>query len=166
MTNPAIGRFVSAGIRCLAYLLLVTPGSAQTIQIEPVAVSRGSANIFRMTLKPRAGQALTALEWEFLFPNSLRIEPAGVVTSGAAEASGKSVACAVRPPRESNQVLACLVAGGVKPLPEGTIVIVRFVAANDAKRGDANLRIEKIAAVSASSDRIMLANIKVLITIR
>jgi hypothetical protein len=166
VTDRAAGRVAGLGIRCLACLVLVTYGSAQTIEIAPVAASRGFANIFRMVLKPKADQPLTALQWEFIYPNSLRIEPAGVVTSGAVEASGKLVTCAVRPPRESNQVLTCILAGGVKPLAEGTIVIVRFVASSEAARGVMNLRLEKVAAAFQSSERVSLENVKVPITVR
>ena len=80
-------------------------GQAQTIEIESASVARGSANILRMSLKPRTDKPVVALQWEILTPNSLRIEPTGVVTSGSAEKAGKSVSCAVRPPRESQAYL-------------------------------------------------------------
>lgn len=153
-------------IRTVLYLSLGAMGWAQTIEIEPVTVARGSANIFRMVLKPRPNRPLAALQWEFLYPNNLRIESPGVVASGAVEAAGKSVLCVLRPPRESNQVLACILAGGVEPLAAGTMVIVRFAAGPDAVRGVANVRLEKIVAASPSLDRIVLENVKVAVTIR
>lgn len=153
-------------IRTLMYLSLSAAGWAQTIEVEPVTATQGSANILRMSLKPQADRSVAALQWEFLYPNSLRIEPPGVVTSGAAEAAGKTVLCVLRPRRESNHVLACVLAGGVAPLPAGTIVIVRFVATPEAARGVANVRIEKIVGASPSVERIVLENVKVAVTIR
>jgi hypothetical protein len=153
-------------MRLLVCLTLAVAGYSQTIGIEPVAVSRGSANIFRMLMKPRADRPIAALQWEFLYPKSLRMEPGGVVPSGAVQASGKTAYCAVLPQRQSEQVLRCVLAGGGQPLPDGTIVIVRFVAESNAPRGAVNVRLEKIVAVSSSVERTALENVVVPVTIR
>jgi len=153
-------------VRSIVYLSLCAVGWGQTIEVEPVTVTRGSANIFRMSLKPRPDRPVAALQWEFLYPNSLRIEPPGVVTSGAVEAAGKTVLCVLRPPRESNQVLACVLAGGVDPLAGGTMVIVRFVATPEAARGVANIRIEKIVGASPTLERTVIENVRFPVTIR
>jgi hypothetical protein len=151
----------------LALLLsLCTTAFAQTLEIAPVTVDQGSANILRIVLKPRPDKPIAALQWELVYREGLRIEPASVVTGMASEAAGKSVVCALKPADGSGQRLACIVSGGARTLGAGAIAIVRFEAAKDTSPGEKTVGLEKIAGVSAALEPVPIENSKTTITVR
>ena len=79
-------------------LFLCMMSAAQTVEISPVTVNSGSANIFRITLKPLPGKPLAALQWDLVYRDYFRIEPSGVVSGEASESAGKSVICVRKAP--------------------------------------------------------------------
>jgi Ethanolamine utilization protein EutJ (predicted chaperonin) len=151
---------------CFALLFLCTTAFAQTLEVTPVTVDRGSANILRIVLKSRAGKPLAALQWDLVYREGLRIEPSGVVAGAASETAGKSVTCARKPSDGANNRLACILAGGVQALSAGVIAIVRFEAAKDTSPGEKIVGLEKAVGVSPALEPIPIENIKALITIR
>ena len=151
----------------VAFLLsLCTTAFAQTLEIAPVTVDRGSANIFRIILKPRAEKPIAALQWDLVYREGLRVEPSGVVPGAASETAGKSVTCARKASDGANNRLACILAGGVQALSAGVIAIVRFEAAKDTPKGERTVDLEKIVGVSTALEPIPLEDTKAPITIR
>jgi len=145
---------------------LCTTAFAQTLAIAPVTVDRGSANIFRIMLKPQAEKPITALQWDLVYREGLRIEPSGVVPGAASEAAGKSVTCARKPSDGSKERLACILIGGVEALSAGVIAIVRIEAAKATPIGERTVDLEKIIGVSAKLEPVPMENTKASITIR
>jgi hypothetical protein len=138
---------------------------AQTLTITPASVDRGTSNIFRILLKPAPNQALTALQWELAIPPGLRVDVSDIVASSAAESSEKTIACAIR--RDQPPVtIACLMAGGRRPLSEGAVAIVKFAAAANAHRGPFAVRVQKALGVSIDLKKIPIADSTATITIR
>ena len=166
MTEPRQSLYRDVVSRLAIFLLLSASAWGQTLEIAPAAVDRGSSNIFRILFKSAAGHPVSALQWELAFPDSLRIEARGVVTTDDSDASGKSVACAARPDRDAQHILACIIAGGRSTLPAGAIVIVRFSAPSDAPIGPATVALENIVGVSNTLERVSMARATGLITIR
>lgn len=151
ITPPKATQFVSMGIMWISAALLLplcSTAFAQTLEITPATVDRGSSNIFRIVLKPRAEKPIAALQWELVYREGIRIEPAGVVPGTASETAGKSVTCARKPPDGANSILACILTGGVQTLSAGAIAIVRFEAAEDTPKGERTIALEKIVGVS------------------
>jgi hypothetical protein len=147
-------------------LSLCTTAFAQTLEISPVTVERGSANIFRIVLKPHPEKPIAALQLDLVYGEGLRIEPSGVIPGAASETVGKSATCARKASDGVNNRLACILAGGVQALSAGVIAIVRFEAAKDTPKGERTVDLEKIVGVSTKLEPIPLANTKALITIR
>jgi hypothetical protein len=145
---------------------LCAAASAQALEGTAAVVDRGSANIFRIILTPRFHQQIAALQWELLYRNDLRIDPAGVISGTAAEQAGKSVSCAVRPSQGATRRLACILAGGIQSLPAGAIAIVRVEAASNAPTGKAGIQLEKVVGVSPSLEPIQMSGTTILVTIR
>jgi len=139
---------------------------SQTVELTPATADRGSVNIFRIVLKSRAEKPLAALQWDLVYREGLRIEPAGVVPGAAAETAGKSVTCARRSSEGANHRLGCILAGGVQALGAGVIAIVRFEAAKDTATGEKIVDLEKVVGVSPALEPITLKNTKAPITVR
>src|SRR5262245_14112170 len=117
----------------------------QTLEANPVSVARGSANIFRLALKPDAAKPLVALQWEFAYPAGLlRIEPSGVVPGPAAETAGKSITCGQKASNGKTLRLACILAGGTQMISAGVLAIVRADAASDAPKGLTTIGLERL----------------------
>ena len=140
---------------------------AQTLEIAPATVDRGSSNIFRIILKPSAEKPIAALQWDLVFREGLRIEPSGVVPGAASETAAKSVRCAIKPSDGvPNYRLVCILAGGVQALAAGVIAIVRFEAAKDTPKGERIVDLEKVVGVSPALEPIPIGSTKTSITIR
>lgn len=153
-------------IRCALVMAACLTASAQRLEVTPAAVDRGSANIFRIVLKPSAEKPIAALQWDLVYRDGLRIEPSGVVAGSASEAAGKSVTCATKPSDGANHRLVCIIAGGVQALSAGVIAIVRFEAAKDTPAGKMNVALEKVMGVSPSVESIPMEGTRISITIR
>jgi hypothetical protein len=153
---------------CCAFVLplFCTTAFAQALEVTPVTVDRGSTNIFRIVLKPRAGKPVAALQWDLVYREGLRIEPSGVVAGAASEAAGKLVSCARKPSDGTNHRLSCILAGGVQALGAGAFAIVRFEAAQDTSPGEKIVGLEKVAGVSPALEPVPIENTKALITVR
>ncbi|MEO8371457.1 MAG: hypothetical protein ABI806_19880 [Candidatus Solibacter sp.] len=147
-------------------LSLCVPAFGQTLEIPPVTVDRGSANIFRIILKPRAEKPLTALQWDLVYRDCFRIEPPGVVPGGASEAAGKSLTCVRKPQDGANSRLACILAGGDQTFAAGVIAIVRFEAIQNSPKGDSPVDLENVVGVSPALEPVPMKGAQTSITIR
>ena len=147
-------------------LSLCSTAFAQTLEIAPTTVDKGSVNIFRMVLKPHTEKPIAALQWDLVYREGLRIEPSGVVPGMASDAAGKSLTCARKPIEEGNYRMTCILAGGIQTLDAGVIAIVRFETAKDTPAGEQTVDVERVVGVSAKLEPISIENTKAPITIR
>src|SRR5689334_14855213 len=83
-------------IRGALLVLLGGIASAQSIEMTPIAVDRGEANIFRLILKGHRDQGIAALQWDLVIPPELRVDLSDIVAGSAAESADKAITCAVR----------------------------------------------------------------------
>jgi len=148
------------------FLLALSGVWGQSLEITPSSVDRGSANIFRILLKYSSGKEPAALQWEILAPPEIMIELAGIVVGSEAEGAAKALTCAGKKGAEAGRAYACILAGGVKPIPEGAIAIVRYSAGPKAEAGQLKVRIEKAAGASVELKRLSIADASGMITIR
>jgi len=147
-------------------LFLCITSAAQTVEISPVTVNSGSANIFRITLKPLPGKPLAALQWDLVYRDYFRIEPSGVVSGEASESAGKSVICVRKAPEGAKQRLSCILTGGVQALAAGVLAIVRVEANPNAPKGEELVELENVVGVSPALEPIPMKATKTPITIR
>jgi hypothetical protein len=152
---------------CFALLLTVFTIPGQTLEVNPVSVSPGSANIFRVLLKTNPAKPLAGLQWDLVYPAArLRIELAGILPGSAAEAAGKSITCARRPSDANTAHVTCILAGGVRPVSAGVLAIVRLDAEPRAPKGVITVGLEQVVGVSASIESIPIASVTVKVKIR
>jgi hypothetical protein len=152
-------------IRTVLLLLLGVTASAQTLEIAPTTVERGSAGVFLIVLRP-ADKSIVALQWDLVYRRGIRIETAGIASGSATERAGKSANCVLRPYKGGDHLLSCIVAGGVKPLSAGPIALVRFEAAKTAAKGEMAATLERIIGVLPSLETVPLPGTKALLTVR
>jgi len=158
--------YINNVIRSVLLLILSTLACGQKLEISSASADRGSANFVRIVLKASPEKPVVAVQFELAFPHSLEIEGKEVVTGDAADAVGKSITCALRPPQAEGGRCACILAGGREPLVGGTIVIVKFGAAADASPGVVKLQVQNGAGVSPDLKSVPIANAEATITIR
>jgi hypothetical protein len=148
-------------------LILTFTISGQTLEVRPVSVSSGAANIFRMILKPDAAKPLAALQWDIVYPSDLlRIKPAWILAGSAAEAAGKSIACARKSSNGNAACLTCILAGGVQPISAGVLAIIRLDAEPQAPKGVITVGLKRVLGVSPSLEPLPIAGVTVKVTIR
>jgi hypothetical protein len=153
-------------IRLALVLSMCVIAGAQTLRIAPVTAARGSTDIFRIVLKPRAERPIAALQWDLVYRDAVRIESSGVVAGTAPEAAGKTVACVSKPPAGGNHRLRCILAGGVQALAAGPIAIVRFEIPTNIPRGETPVLLERVMGVSTSLSSVPMEGTRASIAIR
>jgi hypothetical protein len=153
-------------MRCALFFLALSGVWGQTLEVTPSSVDRGSANIFRILLKTSPGKEPAALQWEIAAPAEIAIELAGIVASGEVEGVGKALTCAAKKGAEAGRAYACVLVGGVKPIPGGAIAIVRYTADTRARAGEVKVRVEKAAGASVDLRKLPIIDASGIITIR
>jgi hypothetical protein len=147
------------GLSCLALPLF-----AQTLQLphEAAVVSGGTA----LNLTFSGAQAkLTAMQWEIVVPaEQMTLE---TYTPGAASRSAEKLLQCAGSWRVASKIYVhrCILAGGVKPIPDGTVAELKFKM-RGKKRGPAIIRVERTKGVTADLKAADLASSECRIAIR
>lgn len=125
-------------------LPLVCAGArAQSLQILPLP---HGTNSFQIMLVSPPGKEPVALQWKISIPEGVTIQPADITPGGAPKDAGKSVTCAVTGPKKASGVVACILAGSQRPIPDGSLAVVPF--AMRPALSSATIRIGEILGVS------------------
>jgi hypothetical protein len=111
-------------------LLLGALGSmqAQSLQILPSPPANHGIASFRIMLASPAGREPVALQWKLWFPEGVTVALGDIVAGSAAESAGKALTCSALSAgkaAEKGSVYGCILAGGVKPIPNGPAAVVR-----------------------------------------
>jgi hypothetical protein len=135
-----------------ALLALAMPTGAQQLRLSQSAGKPGGTAEMTLSIRSPAGQQPAGLQWTISVPGArLKIGDEFASLSAAAKNAGKAVHCAVGGAANSALTARCILAGGREPLPDGPAVTFRFTVAADAKRGNVEVRIREVSAVSADS---------------
>lgn len=155
-----IGRVL--GLLCAAALW------GQSLHVPPSSAHRKSHGSFAVFLDSTQGKAPVALQWEFQIPAAVKISAPDIVIGKSAEAAGKAITCAVRanPTVAGGARYACILAGGVKPIADGNIAIVRYEVPAGRRRERVGVIIENVIGVSLDAKSTGIAGTTALITIR
>jgi hypothetical protein len=127
---------------------------AQTVQIVPSAAPRGGAGSLLVTLIAPAGKEPVALQWKMMLGTEVTAAKKDIVAGPAATTADKAVECA--PVTESGQeslTYSCILAGGRKPIANGTIFLVKYRVKQKAARQTAAVRISDGIAVLEQSNQ-------------
>src|SRR5262249_1253975 len=99
---------------------------AQSIGIRPEGDSKRSAS-FLLGLNSPPGKEPLAVQWDLTIPAGITVNREDILAGRAAESAQKTLACAALPRNTQRRaVFRCLVTGDRKPLPNGTIAVVKF----------------------------------------
>jgi hypothetical protein len=116
-------RYSNPIMRFLSTLAFCSPLLAQSFQIVPSTAPHGRAGSLLITLTSPAGKEPVALQWKIALGSEVAAEPTNIVAGDAAIRAGKSATCK---PVQDNLAFICILAGGKKPIANGTIFLVKY----------------------------------------
>jgi hypothetical protein len=153
--------------RILFPVLLALPLCAQDLrlQVEPGPSGRDGAIVVELESPP--GKEPLSLQWDFSIPPAVQIDPRSASEGEAAGSVQKSPQCAVQVDYSGakSQFCRCIVAGGLRALPNGPVAIVKYSALGKTKPGRYEVEIQKAFAVASGVKRAPLKNVRAQIVI-
>lgn len=121
------------------------------LTLSPVTADRGSVATVRLELSSPVGEEPQALQWELSYPSPrLGIEEGDLATGSAGTSADKSLVCAGWVESADEYVYRCILAGGLKPVPNGAVATIQFHVRRQAEAGPATVRISN--ALAATKD--------------
>lgn len=135
--------------------------------LSPISATRGSVAAVRLELDSPAGEEPQALQWELSYPApKLGIEDGDLVAGSVASSAGKSLTCAGRVESAAKYVYRCILAGGLKLVPNGTVAVINFRVRSQAELGPATVRISNALAVPINGKEVPIQPNEAEVTIR
>jgi hypothetical protein len=165
-------RFISAPARLLPLIwcslyLAQSAMTGQTLQFSSAdAVPEGVAEL-EIRLKSPPGSEPLGVQLDLRLPASqLTLESEGIELGAAAKDAGKTLHCAATRSEAKTQISKCIVLGGQKVIPNGTIARVRLRILPNAVPGTARVQAYKSMAVSKAVKAVPIPDAEGLVTIR
>ena len=122
----------------------------QALRVSPATGKPGEWVVIEVSVDSRT-HAPAALQWELTVPaKQLGFEGDRIARAplGIRDA-GKSLECGVVARGAETQTLRCIVGGGAKPIPNGTLALVTLRVAARALSGPAPIRLDHAIAVDS-----------------
>ena len=134
---------------------------AQSLSIPPMTVMGGEpASLYLVLQTPPGKKAPVALQWHIRFPAGAVVEAKDIRVGSTAESVQKSLACAIakgaKPAPEFGNVFVCMLAGGQKPLPDGTVAVARYRIPVELRRQELKARVEAILGVTVDLEKLSM----------
>ena len=146
-------------MRFLATLVLCSPLVAQTFQIVPSTAPRGGTGSLLITLISPAGKEPVAMQWKIMLGTEVTAAVEDIKAGDAATTADKAVVCAaVTKPVQESLTYNCILAGGVKPIANGTIFLVKYKVKQKTIPQTLAVRISDGIAVLQHSDQLQKTN--------
>jgi hypothetical protein len=142
---------------------------AQTLLLPPSVVTRGASGTLLLTLQSPSGRAPLALQWEFTFPQNVAVDLADIVAGSAAESAEKSLTCRVFEKTKDSSpgsVYGCILAGGVRPIPNGPVAIVRYRVPAEIRQIAGRVQVKKAVGVTADLKKIEIEGVQAAIIVK
>jgi hypothetical protein len=165
--------FVGCGgiARARIFLFLALTGQpalfGQSLHLSSASAERGDLVAIELSLESPAGKEPLALQWEIGIPVArMSLLDGKLLLRPTAEEAGKSLNCAVKEKTAETQTLKCILAGGQKPIPNGTIAMLKLRIAKNAPTGSARIRVQQGIAVSKDLKPVSLDAVETVVTIR
>jgi len=130
----------SRRVHCVC-LLWATAASlfAQGLKVSSGSAARGGRVTLEISLDSSAGQEPVALQWEVNIPaGQLSFVDHNLLPGPAVRAADKFLACAVKLVRSKDGdgfTSVCIVAGGLKPITNGVVALLRLQVSPEARTG-------------------------------
>lgn len=131
------------------------PLCAQSLQLHIEPGASGKDGSMEVALESPAGKEPLALQWEFSFPAPIQIEPGQAMAGPAAEGAQKSIRCAIQVNYRGakNQVCRCILAGGLRPIPDGSVATVKYHVIQKTRPGKYEIGLKKAIAVTGENKK-------------
>jgi len=169
LRSPALIRHWS-GLIWLACPATVFPQPtlfAQSLRLSSASASRGNQVILELSMESPAGKEPLALQWDTRIPVArLTLADDRFLLGATAQEAGKSLNCAVKEKTAETYTLRCILAGGQKPIPNGTIAMLKLKIAKNAPIGAAPIRVDQGTAVSKDLKQVPLDAVEAVVAIR
>jgi hypothetical protein len=157
-------------LRCvISVLIFAVTLCGQSLLVPPSRTDLKTPGVFSVTIDSPPGKAPVALQWEFSIPPVIVISVADITVGKAAESARKSLTCATRPNKPAIQRrmrVACILAGGKDPIPNGAIAVIQYHAQWDVKGAQIRVAVENILGASVDLKSIPIPNVDEIIDIR
>jgi len=123
--------------------------------------------MIELALASPAGKEPLALQWDLRIP----LAPAALVDDRllvgfVAREAAKSLYCAPPTKMDETHTVRCILAGGRKPIPNGTIALLKLKIATHAPIGSTRVRVERGLAVSRDLEQVPLRVVETTVAIR
>lgn len=168
-SRPRSSYLLSKIFKFWLWLALSASGAcAQGLTVTPAAAAPGEWAILSIAWHSPSGKLLSALQWDTRVASSqLQIPSDHTVrlTLTAAD-EGKSVACHAHSEGAASQILRCIVSGGVRPIPDGTIALLSLKVAAGASSGPTPVNFEHVLAVGPDLHSVALPAAQTTVTVR
>lgn len=147
-------------VRFLATLVLCSPLVAQTFQVVPSMAPRGGTGSLLITLISPAGKEPVALQWKIMLGTEVTAAVEDIKAGDAATTADKAVVCApVTKPVQEGLTYKCILAGGVKPIANGTVFLVKYRVKEKTTPQTVGVRISDGIAVLQHSDQLQKVDV-------
>ena len=136
-------------------LMCVAPWiCAQSLQLQ--ANPAGKDGLATITLASPPGAEPVALQWEFSLPVPMVMDSRAAAVGEAARQVQKFVRCEILANRQGkDQTCRCILAGGVKTIPNGAVATLPYNVRN-SRPGRYALEMKKALAVNADGKKAVI----------
>ncbi len=142
-------------MRFFATLVFCSPLFAQTFQIVPSVAPRGATGSLLITFAAPAGKEPVALQWKIAFGSGVTAATGDLAAGDAAGSAGKVLACApAKGGGPEGAIYNCILSGGKKPIPNGTILLVKYGVKPQAAPHAVAVRVSDGMAVSDEANQL------------
>jgi len=123
-------------VKAIWLLAATLPAYGQVLRLSTATVEHGSSGSLRLTSESPKGKEPAALQWVITLPSYGKIKNPRWTAGASAQGSGKTLQCGeTRNAQPSSKSLKCVLAGGLKVIPDGEVAVLEFDVASDARRG-------------------------------
>jgi hypothetical protein len=140
---------------------------SQSLHLAPAAARQGDSFAIEVTFNAPEGYSPQVLQWETTIPTAQwSFLDNQTQTGPAAQASDKSVTCALRTGPPETRTLACILAGGLKTIPNGVVALLRLRILPDAPTGATQVNAGHAVAVLPGLKEVALPSAEATVTVR
>ena len=152
---------------CLAGLIAV-PAAGQALVLAPVAGEPGDYVTLEIAWKAPPKSVAVALQWDLAIPSrSLELLPDHLARELlTVKNAGKSLACSVLGTQAEDQMVRCILSGGPKAIPAGTIVLIPLRISPAAQPGSLRIRLDHGLAVLSDLKQSTIAPMETTVTVK
>jgi hypothetical protein len=155
--------------RLIPFLFLLPPITVfgQTLHLSSASASPGEQVTIEISFQSPPGKEPSALQWEATIPSTqLDFVEQSMAPGPAAQAAGKSVSCALKTPASGTRTSVCILYGGLEPIHNGVVAVLRLHISREAKPGTARIRVDQGLAVSKDLKKVVLDPVEAVVKIR